>query len=166
MSDYREVKTIQHEPGREQRIFTFKATQLILILLLIFESLVTLRIILKFLGANPESLFAVLLYGFTNIFLFPFNNLVPTPTFGNMVFEISSVIGMAFYALVGWAIERIVYLVFYRPKSPVITEHTEVAEHVPPPPPLEVRRTTIIDHTPRKELNDDTAQNIVMRRRE
>lgn len=155
MSQYREVKTIQHEPGREQRLLTAKISQLILFVFLILESLIALRIVLKLIGANPDSLFAILLYGFTDLFLFPFFDLVPSPTFGALVFEVYSLIAMAVYALIGWAIERIVVLIFYRPKSPVITEHSEISEHIPPQPQLGVRRTTVIDHTPRRELEDE-----------
>jgi hypothetical protein len=160
MSHYREVKTIQHEPGQKQRLYTYKATQLIYLAFIILESLILLRIVLKALGANPQSMFSAFLYGFTDLFLFPFFNLVPTPTFGNMVFEIFSVIAMAVYALVGWAVESIVYLVFYRPKSPVITEHSEISENFPPTPPQEVRRTTVIDHIPRDELTERTVPKI------
>ena len=47
------VRTSQNEPEREQRIFTFKATQLIWLLLGILEALIALRIGLKLIGANP-----------------------------------------------------------------------------------------------------------------
>jgi hypothetical protein len=155
MSQYREVKTVQHEPGREQRLLTAKISQLILFVFLILEALFALRVVLKLIGANPNSLFAILLYGFTDLFLFPFFNLVPSPTFGSFVFEVSTLIAMAVYGLIGWAIERIVVLIFYRPKSPVIIEHSEITEHVPAQPQLGVRRTTVIDHTPRRELEDE-----------
>ena len=48
-----EVRTSQNEPEREQRIFTFKATQLIWLLFGILEALIALRIGLKLIGANP-----------------------------------------------------------------------------------------------------------------
>ncbi len=156
MSHYREVKTTQHEPGQKQRLFTYKATQLIYLAVIILESLILLRIVLKLLGANPQSLFSVFLYGFTDLFLFPFFNLVPTPAVGNMVFEIFSVIAMAVYALVGWAVERIVFLIFYRPKSPAITEHSEISEQFPPTPSLEIHRTSVIDHVQNNEQIEKT----------
>jgi len=46
-----------------------------------------------------------LIYGFTNLFLFPFVGLTGTPAAGGMVLEISSVIAMLVYALAGWAFE-------------------------------------------------------------
>jgi hypothetical protein len=50
-----EVRTTQSEPGRDQRIFTFKITQLIWLFLGILEALIALRIGLKLIGANPGS---------------------------------------------------------------------------------------------------------------
>ena len=50
-----EVRTTQNEPEREQRIFTFKATQLIWLLFGILEALIALRIGLMLIGANPTS---------------------------------------------------------------------------------------------------------------
>lgn len=106
----------QLEPEREQRIFTFKATQLIWLLLGILEALIALRIGLKLIGANPASPIVVLIYEFTALFLFPFRGLTSSPAVGNMVLEIYSMFAMLVYALVAWAMERIVWLIFYRPR--------------------------------------------------
>lgn len=115
-----EVRTSQSEPEREQRIFSFKATQLIWLLLGILEALIALRIGLKLIGANPESLIVAMIYGFTYLFLFPFEGLVGSPVYGNMVLELSSMFAMLIYGLIAWAVERIVWLVFYRPRGPVV----------------------------------------------
>src|SRR4030095_4809265 len=85
-----EVKSIQQEPEREQRIFTFKATQLIWLFLGILEALIVLRIGLKLIGANPASPIVALIYGVTYLFLFPFEGMVVTPSAGSMVLELSS----------------------------------------------------------------------------
>jgi hypothetical protein len=113
-----EVQSVIREPGREQRIFTFKATQLILLLAAILEVLIGLRIVLKLIGANPNNGFAGLLYAFTGLFLFPFTGLINSPTSGGMVLEISSVLAMIIYALLAWAVERIIWVIFYRPRMP------------------------------------------------
>ena len=115
-----EVKTSQREPNREQRIFTFKATYMIWLLVVMLEGLIALRIGLKLIGANADNPFAALIYGFTNLFLFPFVGLTGTPTAGGMVLEISSVIAMLVYALAGWAFERLVWVIFYRPREAAV----------------------------------------------
>jgi branched-subunit amino acid ABC-type transport system permease component len=38
-----------------------------------------------------------------------------------MVLEISTLIAMAVYALLAWALERIVWLIFYRPQEAVVS---------------------------------------------
>ena len=115
-----ETRSSQNEPEREQRIFTFKATQLIWLLLGILEALIALRIGLKLIGANPESPIVALIYGFTFLFLFLFEGLVASPTAGSMVLELSSMFAMLIYGLLGWAAERMVWLAFYRPRGPVV----------------------------------------------
>ena len=126
-----EVTSSQREPERDQRVFTFKATQLIWLLFGILEALIVLRIGLKLIGANPDSLIVALIYGFTTLFLFPFAGLVGSPTVGNMVLELSSMFAMLIYALIAWAVERTVWLIFYRPRRPVVgvTETTTNEHH-------------------------------------
>jgi len=115
-----ETRTSQSEPEREQRIFSFKATQFIWLAFGILEALIALRIGLKLIGANPASPIVALIYGFTYLFLFPFEGLVTSPTFGNMVLELSSMFAMVIYGLIAWGIERVVWLIFYRPRGPVV----------------------------------------------
>ncbi|MBI3175307.1 MAG: YggT family protein [Chloroflexi bacterium] len=126
-----EVRTSQNEPEREQRIFSFKATQLIWLAFGILEALIALRIGLMLVGANPSSPIVALIYGVTYLFLFPFTGLIGSPVYGNFVLELSSLFAMLVYALTAWAVERVVWLVFYRPHGPVvaITETTTSEDH-------------------------------------
>ena len=115
-----EVTSSQREPGQEQRIYTFKATQLVWLLFGILDALIALRIGLRLIGANPANPFAALIYGFTGLFLFPFTGLIGTPAVGNMALEISSVIALIVYALIAWALERIIWVIFYRPRGSAV----------------------------------------------
>jgi hypothetical protein len=126
-----EVTSSQREPGQEQRIYTFKATQLVWLLFGILDALIALRIGLKLIGANPGNPFAALIYGFTSLFLFPFAGLIGTPAVGNMVLEISSVIALIVYALIAWALERIIWVIFYRPRGSAVgvTQTTITDQH-------------------------------------
>ena len=129
-----EVTSSQQEPEREQRIFTFKATQLIWLLFGILEALIALRIGLKLIGANPDSPIVALIYGFTYLFLFPFEGMTATPSAGGMVLELSSMFAMVIYALIAWVVERIVWVIFYRPRGPVVgvTDTTTSERHNTP----------------------------------
>jgi hypothetical protein len=133
MTDERitEVTSSQREPEREQRIFTFKATQLVWLVFGILEAMIALRIGLKLIGANAASPIAGFIYGFTSLFLFPFTGLTGTPAVGSMVLEISSVIAMIVYALIAWALERIIWVIFYRPRGSAVgvTQTTTTDQH-------------------------------------
>jgi hypothetical protein len=127
-----QIRTSQSEPEREQRIFTFKATQLIWLLFGILEVLIALRIGLLLIGANPNSPIVALIYGLTYLFLFPFTGLISSPTAGSsMVLELSSMFAMLIYGLIAWAMERVVWLIFYRPQGAVVgvTETTTSEQH-------------------------------------
>jgi len=164
MTAYREVRTTEHEQGSEGRVATFKATQLIWLLLCILEAMIALRVFFKLIGVNAANPFAALLYNVTDIFVAPFASLVGAPAAGGMVLEISSIIAMIVYLLIAWAIERIVYLLFYRPRGPVSVRQTSVSDHTPQQvdiganqtmttdrtvtqTPLGVNQTTVTEHT-------------------
>jgi len=129
-----EVRSVQQEPEREQRIFSFKVTQLIWLFLGILEALIALRIGLKLIGANPGSPIVALIYGFTSLFLFPFEGMIATPSSGSIVLELSSFFAMLIYALIAWAVERTVWLLFYRPRGPMVgtTQTTTSERHINP----------------------------------
>jgi hypothetical protein len=132
-----EIRTTQRGSDLEQRIFSFKATQLIWLALGLLEGLIAMRVLLKLIGANADSLFASFIYGFSYLFLFPFEGLVGTPAAGGAVLEISSIIAMLVYALLFWAVERIVWVVFYRPRGPLVgVTQTTTSE------PIAVTQTT------------------------
>ena len=147
MTDYQEVRTTEHEQGRTQRVATFKATQLIWLLLGLLEAVLALRFVFKLIGVNADNAFATLLYNVTNLFVAPFASLTGAPAVGGMVFEFSSIIAMVVYFLLAWAVERIVYVIFYRPRGPVSVRQTTVAEHTPLQAPVGVSQTTTTDRT-------------------
>jgi len=147
MTDYRVVKTTQHEEGREQRIATFKATQLIWLSLGLLEVLLALRVVFKLIAVNADNLFASILYFVTGIFVAPFASLTGAPALGNMVLEISTIIAMLVYLLIAWGLERIVYVLFYRPRGPVSVRQTIVSDQAPQLVPVESTQTTVTKHT-------------------
>jgi len=142
MTDYKEVRTTQHESGREQRVATFKATQLLWLLLGLLEAVIALRVAFKLIAVNAANPFASLLYKVTDFFVAPFASLTGAPAFGGMVLEISSIIAMIVYLLIAWALERTIYVLFYRPRGPVSVRQTIVADNTPQKVPVGVSQTT------------------------
>lgn len=129
MTEYKEVRTEHIEPGQGHRTTTFKATQLVWLLFGLLEAALGLRVIFKLIAVNPENPFAAFLYRVTDLFLAPFQSLVGAPAAGGMVLEVSTIIAMIVYLLIAYALERIIYLLFYRPRGPVDVRQTVIAEH-------------------------------------
>ena len=125
-----QVKVSQRQPERERQIFSFKAIQVVWLLFGILMGMIAMRIGLKLIGANPENLIVTMIYGFTDLFLFPFAGLVNSPTTGKIVFELSSLFAILIYGLIAWGLGKVIWLIFYRPNGPVvgITE-TKTSEH-------------------------------------
>jgi len=145
MTDYKEVRTTAHEQGSEGRVTTFKVTQLIWLLVGLLEGVLALRFIFKLIGVNAANAFASLLYSVTDLFVAPFASLTGAPAAAGMVLEVSTLIAMVVYALIGWVLARIAYVLFYRPSGPVSTRQTVVAEHTPLQGVSQTRTTTTQD---------------------
>lgn len=111
----------------EYREAIYKVTQFIWLLFGGLEALIGIRVILLLIGANPANPFTVLVYQLSDLFLWPFQNIVANPAFQNHVLEITSLIAMIVYPLIGWAIVRLIWVLFYRsPSSQVTTYHREI----------------------------------------
>lgn len=108
---------IVRDTGAAQRVTAYRVSQFIWLLFGILEGLIAIRIVLKFIAANPSNPFASGVYSFTDIFLWPFFGLTGTPAAGGMVLEIPSIIGMIVYALIGWVIVKLIWLLLYRPST-------------------------------------------------
>lgn len=100
-----------------------KITQLIWFLFGVLEVLIGLRILLKLIGANPASAFASLVYSITDLFLWPFFGLTATPAVGAFVLEIPAIIAMIVYALIAWAMVKILWLLFYSRPTTSVTHY-------------------------------------------
>ncbi|MCL5952815.1 MAG: YggT family protein [Chloroflexi bacterium] len=133
--DRREQTVVEQEPGdawREvyiedtsatRRQGLYQASALISYLFVLLEGMIALRILLKLIGANPSNAFASFIYNFTGLFLSPFIGLTPTPAVGGMVLEISSMVAMIVYALLAWALIRLMWLLFYQPSDRVVSQY-------------------------------------------
>jgi YggT family protein len=110
----------------EYRETIHRVAQFVWLLFGALEALIGIRVILMLIGANPANPFAALVYQLSELFLWPFRNLIVNPAFGNSVLEITSLIAMIVYPIIGWAIVRLIWLLFYRaPTSQVTTYHRD-----------------------------------------
>ena len=92
----------------------WRAVQLIYLVFGVIDGLLLIRMVLKLLGANPHAGFSNWLYNVTDVFLAPFRNLLPTLGNEQSQLEMSVVVAILVYALIGWAVARLFAIVFYR----------------------------------------------------
>ncbi len=113
----------------EYREAIYKVVQFVWLLFGGLEALIGIRIILMLISANPANWFTAFVYQLSQVFLWPFQNIVANPAFQNHVLEITSFIAILVYALIGWAIVRLVWVLFYRaPTSQVTTYDRETRD--------------------------------------
>jgi uncharacterized protein YggT (Ycf19 family) len=89
---------------------TYRASQILYLLLGIIETLIIIRVVLKLLAANSGVDFVRFAYGVSAPLMAPFQGIFPTPVSHNSVLELSSLVAMVVYALVAWGIVRIVFI--------------------------------------------------------
>ena len=135
---YAATEQVRRDVAAERRLRLALVTQIIYAILGVLEILLGLRFALKVIAANPDSGFAAFIYGITKPFLAPFTALVGTPKSGGMVFEVTTLIAMAVYALFVWIVVRVILIAATRPTARTVT--TSVREQTPGGPGNE--RTT------------------------
>ncbi len=74
----------------------------------VIVALLLIRIVLLLLAANQGNGFVDFVYALSGVFAAPFFGIFSyTPTYGSSVFEISSVVAILIYVLVGWGIAKL-----------------------------------------------------------
>lgn len=98
----------------------FRWAQLVYVIFGIVITLIIIRVILKALAANPGAGFTSFIYGLTGPLVAPFQGIFATPqSSSGSVFEFSSVVAIIVYALVAWAIVRLIEILGPRRRTPV-----------------------------------------------
>ncbi len=84
----------------------------------VLEVTLLIRFILRLIGADPKNMFAGFLYALTDIILVPFQTILRNPSLvQNQAFEWSTLIAMAIYYLVFWAIRRFLHILISNPEE-------------------------------------------------
>lgn len=80
----------------------------------VIDGLLFIRIVLKLLGANTTAAFTQWVYNVTDFFLAPFRNLLPAIGNNQSVLEMSVIVAILVYALIGWVLARLMAILFFR----------------------------------------------------
>ena len=98
-----------------------KLNDYLLWFLMVLEVTLLIEFFLMLIGAQPNNLFAGFMYALTVIPLYPFNGIVPSTKLGTSGAEIewSTLIAMAVYFLVFYALRRFLSILISGPEEPV-----------------------------------------------
>jgi len=122
------VEPPQQEYEEKKHIIRYR--QIVWYVWLVLEALLLLRFLLKLFGANPLSLFSLLVYILSTPFTFIFFGLFPStvdPSSRNEI-EWSTLFAMLFYAVVAFLVSR-----YFRLKKPIdpLEAETKVEDTIP-----------------------------------
>jgi uncharacterized membrane protein len=121
---YAATEQVTRDVAAERQLVIFQFTRIVWTILGILEVLLALRFVLKLIGANPNSGFAVFMYGLTGVFTAPFTGLVSTWVSGETVLEVTTLIAMAIYALLFWGVVRLIPILTDRARARTVTRTT------------------------------------------
>ena len=121
---YASTEQVVRDVAAERRMGLFQLNRIMWSLLVFLEILLALRFILRLIEANPNSGFAMFMYGITGVFVGPFNGLIATPTSGGAPFEVTTLIAMAVYVLIFWGIAYVIRMLTDRPGARSFTRTT------------------------------------------
>jgi hypothetical protein len=108
------VEHVVDDAAAAQRSFAYQINAILWLMFGALEGLLALRLILKLLAANPSNPFAQLIYGLSDLFVWPFVGLTITPSAAGIVVEIHTIIAMVVYAILAWLAISLIQVLLYR----------------------------------------------------
>ena len=94
------------------------------------EIMIALRFFLKLFQANKTAGFVQLVYSVTDFFMLPFNAIFRTQHVSGSVFELSALVAIAVYALIGWGLVTLIRAIGPRRTSTETVERVEKDQSV------------------------------------
>ncbi len=101
-------------------------SRLVYALMSIIIVILTFRFILRLFGANPEAQFVDFVYRISAPFMVPFEAVFSTTSFDQAVFEWNTLLAMAVYAVIAWAMNAVLLSVTSGSRTEVVEEVHEV----------------------------------------
>jgi hypothetical protein len=121
---YAATEQVVRDVAAERRIGWFQLNRILWSMLVFLEILLSFRFMLRLIAANPDSGFAMLIYGITGVFVAPFNGLIATPTSRGLTLELTTLIAMLVYAMVFWGVAYLFRMVVDLPRTSSFTRTT------------------------------------------
>jgi hypothetical protein len=125
-AEYDRHEAVAYDPYADRRAIAWRFVQAIWLVFGVIEGLLAIRFALKALGANASAGFAEFIYGITAPLVAPFVGLFSNPSSSGSVLELNTVIAMIAYALLGWLLTKIVWLILGEDRSAVTTRSSRI----------------------------------------
>lgn len=97
---------------------------------ILIEAIIGLRVILKLIAANHQNPIANFIYTLSDLFIWPFMGLTGLPSLQNFVLDVPAIIAIFVYALVGWMVVKLIWLLFYWPASRSVRTVEKERDHL------------------------------------
>lgn len=112
----RAVHEPEHKFGEAPSPSVLKFNRIVNYIFVIIESLIGLRLLLKVLGGNPGNGFVAFVYNITQPFVYPFQSAFSwqTADTGIGVLEFGSLLAIAFFVLLNYAIVKLIWILSSR----------------------------------------------------
>lgn len=123
-NEYQQRQVVRNTAA-ERRLTLVRVNQVIWLLFGFLEALIAIRIVLRMIGANPGAFFTQVVYGTTDVFLWPFAGITANPGVSAYTLELTSIIAMIVYALIAWGLTRLIWVLFYHPDTTSVTTYRE-----------------------------------------
>jgi len=117
-----EVESVAVSDPSTRNAGVYRLQEAIYFLFAIIEVLVAIRFGLRAFGANSEASFSAAIYAITGPLVAPFNGIFGQPQLSQSVFEPQSILAIIVYALVGWAVAKLVWLLMADTRGTATTE--------------------------------------------
>lgn len=98
----------------------YRLARLVYLIAGIIEALILIRIVLKLLAANPDAGFTAFMYSITDPLVAFFQGVFPAPSAQGSVLELSAILAIVVYALLAWAIVRVIEITARRRPTPTV----------------------------------------------
>ena len=108
--DVEQVQSAVGDPYAPRRAVMYKVEEALYLVFGLIDLLIAIRFVLKLLGANPGSSFVAFVYGITAPMVAPFTGIFNAAQTNGGAFEPSDVVAILIWALVGWVLVRLAWL--------------------------------------------------------
>jgi len=108
--DVEQAQTVVGDPYAPRRDVMYRVQEALYLVFGLIDMLIAIRFVLKLLGANSGSSFVAFMYNITAPLVAPFAGIFSPIQTGSSVFEPMDLVAILIWALVGWLLVRLAWL--------------------------------------------------------